>query len=89
MVMLPVRCLTCNNLIGHLWSEYMQARQKSDEKETLDALGLKRICCRRMLLTHVPIIQDTVVYGKEDSVLDECGTKLLCKVHGERTVECR
>ena len=86
--MLPVRCVTCNHLIGHLWSDYVLGRQTSDEKETLDNLGLTRICCRRMLLTHVPIIQDTVMYGKENCVLDECGTKLLCKIDSERTVNC-
>lgn len=87
--MLPVRCLTCNNLIGHLWSEYVISRQTNDEKKTLDNLGLKRICCRRMLLTHVPIIQDTVLYGKKDCVLDECGTKLLYQIHSTRKIECQ
>lgn len=86
--MLPVRCVTCNQVVGHLWSQYTIESRGGNEKATLDRLGLTRVCCRRMLLTHVPIIQDTMMYGKQDTVLDDCGTQLLCEVHDEQTVEC-
>lgn len=29
----------------------------------MDALGLKRYCCRRMLLTHVDLIEKLLRYG--------------------------
>ena len=86
--MLPVRCVTCNNLIGHLWQQYTLESKHGNEKQTLDKLGLIRICCRRMLLTHVRILPDTLVYGKQDDVLDDCGTQLLREVHTEQTFEC-
>ena len=86
--MLPVRCFTCNHLIGHMWDDYLEMRKTTDGKETLDALKLRRICCRRMLLTHVPIINDTMIYSNEDRVLDECNTTFSCNIKHERVVKC-
>ena len=35
------------------------------EGEALDALGLKRYCCRRMLLTHVDLIEKLLLYNRK------------------------
>jgi len=40
--------------------EYIKAGM--DPKEALDKLGLKRYCCRRMILTHVDIIDQFILY---------------------------
>ena len=88
--MLPIRCFTCNNLIGHMWEPYLRSRQEEGTpKERLDRTGLTRICCRRMLLTHVHIIDDTLDYANRDTVLDECHTTLCCLVSHERTIPCK
>lgn len=86
--MLEVRCFTCNNKIGHMWNKYMELRQELDGKACLDKLGLKLMCCRRMLLSHVPVIDDLMAFSALDQKLDECGTMFLCETHQERIVKC-
>jgi len=34
-----------------------------DEGDALDALGLKRYCCRRMLMTHVNLVDNMAKYN--------------------------
>lgn len=34
-----------------------------EDSDALNKLGLKRYCCRRMLLTHVDLIERLVKYG--------------------------
>lgn len=86
--MLEVRCFTCNNLVGHMWTQYMLLRQTKDGKTCLDELNLKRMCCRRMLLSHVPVTDDLIAFPNLDQVLDECGTEFTCQTHQTRTVSC-
>ena len=86
--MLPMRCFTCNHTIGHKWDNYVELRKTLDGKVSLDMLGLQRVCCRRMLLAHVPIINDTMLYSNEDHVLDDCNTQFIAQTRHERVVKC-
>ena len=78
-MIIPVRCFTCNKVIGDKWEYY---RSKVEElRDTgeiddgdvnndvintkdgqtkrgklLDEMGIKRICCRRHILTHIDLI---------------------------------
>ena len=62
-VRVPVRCFTCGNLVYDKFEEY-QNKVKSGEEPSkiLDSLGIKRYCCRRMLLTTVETIQQVLPY---------------------------
>jgi len=62
-VLVPVRCFTCGNLVADKFEEY-QNKVKSGEEpaKILDSLGIKRYCCRRMLLTTVETIQQVLPY---------------------------
>eukprot|EP01132_Coremiostelium_polycephalum_P001133 gene1133-1439_t len=57
-MIIPVRCFTCGKVIGNKWDAYLSLLQIDySEGEALDALNLRRYCCRRMLLTHVDLIE--------------------------------
>ena len=63
-MLIPVRCFTCGNVIGQLfkpWSE--QLSQGKDPKTILDEFGLNRVCCRRMLITHVELLDETIKFS--------------------------
>ncbi|MCD6325693.1 DNA-directed RNA polymerase subunit N [Candidatus Bathyarchaeota archaeon] len=67
-MIIPVRCFTCGKLIGDKWEEFSR-RVKNGEPagKVLDDLGVTRYCCRRMLLSHVEIIDElTKFYGKRN-----------------------
>lgn len=62
-MMIPVRCFTCGNVIGDKYTKFMEEISSGiDPKEALDKLGLKRYCCRRMILSHVNIIDQFILY---------------------------
>ena len=62
--MIPVRCFTCGKVISSVWDEYKKRvrEKKESPREVLDDLGIKRYCCRRMLLTHVELIDTLAQY---------------------------
>ena len=62
-MIIPIRCFTCGKLISHKWLQYLslieenkQEGIKNPEGSSLDQLGFKRYCCRRMFLSHVDLI---------------------------------
>ena len=59
-MIVPVRCFSCGKVVGSKWEEYnkLLADGKS-VKDALDAVGLKRFCCRGTIMSHVESI-DTV-----------------------------
>ena len=76
-------------MIGHQWEPYLEMRKTLDGKTSLDNLGLRRVCCRRMILTHVPIVNDSMSYGNQDRVLDDCNTVWLAHTKEKRVVPCK
>jgi DNA-directed RNA polymerase I, II, and III subunit RPABC5 len=64
MCILPVRCYTCGKVIGGKWAPYQNLLSEGvDMKESLDRLGLKKICCRRMMMGHVELIDSLLKYS--------------------------
>ncbi len=65
-MMVPVRCFSCGKVIADKWDDYNTRVNKNHEDagKVLDDLGMSRYCCRRMLLSHVDIIDDIVTYGR-------------------------
>ncbi len=73
-MIIPVRCFTCGKVIGEVYEQYKARKEAYDKavkagdkpketpKQILDDLGVDRYCCRRMILTHVDLLQDTAPY---------------------------
>jgi DNA-directed RNA polymerase subunit N len=63
-MIIPVRCFTCGKPIGHLYVKYkVRIDAGEDPKEILDDLEVERYCCRRMILTHVELIDEILEYS--------------------------
>ena len=62
-MIIPVRCFTCGKVIGSYYEIYTKRIQAGEKpKDVLDSLGVKRYCCRRMLLTHKDLIDEVLPY---------------------------
>ena len=62
-MIIPIRCFTCGKVTGNKWEAYIELLSSGySEGDALDTLGLKRYCCRRMLLSHVDLIEKLLNY---------------------------
>ncbi|MET1128744.1 MAG: DNA-directed RNA polymerase subunit N [Thermoproteota archaeon] len=58
-MIVPVRCYTCGFPVGRYWEKFRERVSRGeDPAKVLDELGIRRYCCRRILLTHVPAIYE-------------------------------
>ena len=58
-MIIPVRCFTCGTLIADKWDEYKKRVDEGDDSDkVLDELNVKRWCCRRMLISHIDLIEE-------------------------------
>ncbi len=66
-MMVPIRCFSCGQLIADKWEEFNERANKNheDPAKVLDDLGVKRFCCRRMLASHVDLIDEVVQFGRK------------------------
>lgn len=65
-MIIPVRCFSCGYLIGDKWEDFARrVKEGEDSGKVLDSLGVRRYCCRRMLLSHVEVIDDILRFYEE------------------------
>ncbi len=64
-LIIPVRCFTCGKVIADKWEEFKRRFDAGESpKEVLDSLGFQRYCCRRMLISHVELVDELLLYSK-------------------------
>ncbi|CEJ88886.1 Putative RNA polymerase N/8 kDa subunit [[Torrubiella] hemipterigena] len=63
-MIIPIRCFSCGKVTGDLWERYLQliSDPRKNDGDAMDELGLKRYCCRRMIMTHVDLIEKLLKY---------------------------
>jgi len=62
-LIIPIRCFTCGKLIGDKWEEFtLRIQNGENPAKILDDLGFTRICCRRMFLSHVNLLEQFSVH---------------------------
>lgn len=63
-MIIPVRCFTCGTVIGEIYENFQQRVEMGEKPdEVLDALGLERFCCRKMIVAHADLIDEVIPYG--------------------------
>lgn len=61
---IPIRCFSCGKLIADKWEEFVERKEKGeDAQKILNDLKLIRYCCRRMLLSHRNMIDETIQFS--------------------------
>ena len=64
-MIIPIRCFSCGKPVAHLFEEYKEKIKKGEDRnKIMNALGLKRYCCRALFLGHVDLIETIASFKK-------------------------
>ena len=70
-MIIPVRCFSCGKVIGDKWEPFSRRVAGGESpKDVLDDLGVTRYCCRRMLLSHVELIDEILKFYEEKESIE-------------------
>jgi DNA-directed RNA polymerase I, II, and III subunit RPABC5 len=62
-MIIPIRCFSCGKVTGDLWEPFLKlVNEGLSDGDAMDELAVKRYCCRRMLMTHVDLIEKLLKY---------------------------
>lgn len=57
-MLVPVRCFSCGFPVGAFFEQYeKEVAAGKNPADVLKKIGLKRYCCRRMLISNVDLIE--------------------------------
>ncbi|MHA1268898.1 MAG: DNA-directed RNA polymerase subunit N [Candidatus Helarchaeota archaeon] len=58
-MIIPIRCFTCGKIIADKWEIYKERIENNEHpKDVLDSLGISRICCRRMFISFIDLLDE-------------------------------
>lgn len=84
--MLPIRCFTCNKVLGNynevfdLFKKKHPEPSEKDYKKFFTDMVIRRYCCRKIFLTHVDIYENAPVFRHENIVCkDKCTIPRILK----------
>jgi len=64
-LMIPIRCFSCGFPVSAFYEEFKKRVMKGEKPgKVMDDLGIKRYCCRRMLLSQIDVIDEIAVFKK-------------------------
>jgi len=70
-MIIPVRCFSCGKVIGGKWESFARRVDGGEHpKDVLDDLDVTRYCCRRMLLSHVELVDEILKFYEGKEVID-------------------
>ncbi len=64
-MIIPIRCFSCGATVADKYDEFMKKKGEGEAKEILDSIGVKRYCCRRMILSHIDLIDEVVEFDEK------------------------
>ena len=74
-MLIPVRCFSCNKVIGHLEDSYKELCKNIGPQKTFEKLGIKRICCKRMFVSYSDLIGNIIAYDNFENPKIEISKK--------------
>ena len=64
-MIIPIRCFTCGKLIGDKWEPFDRMKKEGKNiNEIYKELGITRFCCKRMLVSHVNLLDDLLAFNR-------------------------
>jgi DNA-directed RNA polymerase subunit N len=64
-MIIPIRCFSCGGLIADKYEAFDARKDKEEPKKILDSLGVKRYCCRRMILSQMDLIDEVIEFDEK------------------------
>ena len=66
-MIIPVRCYSCNKIIGNKWEFFKSKIEEGiTHEESFKLVGLQKYCCKRMFLGHIDLIDKLLIYSEKN-----------------------
>ena len=65
IMIIPIRCFSCGRLVAHIYKPYLELIEKGESTEdAFKELGIERFCCKRMIVSHVDLIDELLKFPR-------------------------